>query len=146
MPCWAIKKLGLLSRINNVEASSSVIMADHPKLFKGLGTLEGEYCIKLEPSMHPFVLSTPRQVAIPLMSKVKKELARGNGKLRDHIKSGITHGLVCRNGCCSKSQRKSTDMHRPDKIESKHEESETCSSVCQAVAGPARRCCHVFET
>ena len=70
----AIQKLELLSRVDNVETCSEQIIADHPKLFTGLGSLEGEYHIELEPDSVPFSLSTPRRVAIPLMQKVKKEL------------------------------------------------------------------------
>ena len=70
----AIEKLGLLSRVNNIEEKSSTVMSEFPKLFKGLGSLEGEYRIELKPNATPFALSTPRRVAIPLMWKVKKEL------------------------------------------------------------------------
>ena len=70
----AIEKLGLLSRVNNIEEKSSTVMSEFPKLFKGLGSLEGEYRIELKQNATPFALSTPRRVAIPLMWKVKKEL------------------------------------------------------------------------
>ena len=70
----AIEKLELLSHVNNIEEKSSTVMSEFPKLFKGLGSLEGEYRIELKPNATPFALSTPRRVAIPLMWKVKKEL------------------------------------------------------------------------
>ena len=69
----AIKSLKLLT-ICNVD-SEPLVIANHPKLFEGLGEL-GEYHIELEPGARPFALSTPRRVAIPLRSKVKKELER----------------------------------------------------------------------
>ena len=51
-------------------------MSNHPNLFTGLGRLEGEYHIELEPNSQPFALSTPQRVALPLMRKVKTELER----------------------------------------------------------------------
>ena len=63
MRCW------VMSRVDNVETCSEQIMADHVKLFTGLGSLEEESHIELEPVSVPFSLSTPRRVAIPLISK-----------------------------------------------------------------------------
>ena len=70
----AIKSLNLLSRVCSVESDTAKIVADHPKLFEGLGNLEGEYRIELKPEAEPFALSTPRRVAIPLVAEVKAEL------------------------------------------------------------------------
>ena len=42
----------------------------HPKLFKGLGCLEGEYEIKLKSDAESFDLFTPRRIPIPLLLKV----------------------------------------------------------------------------
>ena len=50
--------------------------ANHPRLLKGLGDLKGEFKIKLKPNSTFFALTTPRRVALPLMSKVKAELER----------------------------------------------------------------------
>ena len=47
-----------------------------PELFNGLGKLPGEYTIKLKEGAVPFSLSTPRRIPVPLMDKVKQELAR----------------------------------------------------------------------
>lgn len=47
-----------------------------PQMFQGLGKLEGEYAIKLRLDSKPFALSVPRQVAVPLMGKVRAELKR----------------------------------------------------------------------
>ena len=69
--CPAIEKLGLLSRVNNIEEKSSMVMSE---FLKGLGSLEGEYRIELKPNATPSALTTPRRVAIPLMWKVKKKL------------------------------------------------------------------------
>lgn len=46
----------------------------HPKLFRELGQLDGEYHISLKEVAKPYALSVPRRVPIPLLSKVKAEL------------------------------------------------------------------------
>ena len=38
-----------------------------PKLFQGLGKLEGEYVIELKDNHKPFAISVPRRVAVPLL-------------------------------------------------------------------------------
>ena len=48
----------------------------HPKLFKGLACIPGEYEIKLQDGAQPFNLTTPRRIPIPLLPKVKSELKR----------------------------------------------------------------------
>ncbi|KAK3749684.1 hypothetical protein QZH41_004323 [Actinostola sp. cb2023] len=77
----AIEKFNLLKKINNVTQTGSVTYGDkikekYTKLFNGLGTMDGEFSIKLVPGAKPFALTTPRRVALPLMGKVKEELAR----------------------------------------------------------------------
>lgn len=47
--------------------SGEVIM--YPKLFQGLGTMAGEYKIKLNEDAKLSALSTPRRVAVPLLAK-----------------------------------------------------------------------------
>ena len=63
----AIEALNLVSRVNTVNGSN---------LFQGLGTMEGEYHVKLRDDAIPFAQMTPRRVALPLMTKVKAELER----------------------------------------------------------------------
>lgn len=66
----AIRGLNLLSRVCTVESDTARIVADHPKLFEAW-----KESTELSSSrMHSHLLSTPRRVAIPLMSKVKAEL------------------------------------------------------------------------
>ena len=72
--CPGIQSLNLIARINLVEDNKYVAM--YPDLFKGLGTITGEYHISLREGAKPFALSTPRRVALPLMPKVKQELER----------------------------------------------------------------------
>ena len=45
-----------------------------PKLFKGLGKLEGEQVIHLKDNQKPFSQSVPRRVPVPLLKKVEAEL------------------------------------------------------------------------
>ena len=77
----AIEKFDLFKKINNVTQTGSDQLGEkikhkYPKLFNGLGTMDGEFSIKLVPEAKPFALTTPRRVALPLMGKVKEELAR----------------------------------------------------------------------
>ena len=59
----AIEALSLVSRINSRE------------LFQGwLGTMKGDYIIKLTQVLNLFSLSTPRRIAVPLLPKLKAEL------------------------------------------------------------------------
>ena len=78
----AIEALSLIQKVariqsdvsyNDIEAEAK---ANHPRLLKGLGELKGEFKIKLKPDSTPFASTTPRRVALPLMSKVKAELER----------------------------------------------------------------------
>ena len=71
----AIEALGLVTRVNAIESQENLI-AKYPELFKGLGTLKGEYHIKHKQEAKPFTLSTPRRVALPLLPKVQAELQR----------------------------------------------------------------------
>ena len=70
----AIQALQVLTK---VEAVSSPLNEQYPKLFTGLGTLVSRsYEIKLKPDEQPFALFTPRQVPLPQRKKVKEELLR----------------------------------------------------------------------
>ena len=81
-PAIIIEALNLIQKVasihsdlsyNGIEAEAK---ANHPRLFKGLGELKGKFKITLKPNSTPFALTTPRRVALPLMSKVKAELER----------------------------------------------------------------------
>ena len=71
----AIESLNLVKRINAVQTKPGLLQ-DFPKLFNGLGKLEGDYKIELREGAMPHALATPRRVAIPLLPKVKTELER----------------------------------------------------------------------
>ncbi|KAK7884427.1 hypothetical protein WMY93_027550 [Mugilogobius chulae] len=69
--------LGLVARVEAVSLISvEAVKQRFPKLFSGLGKMEGEYKIELKEDAKPFALTTPRRVPLPLLPKVKKELAR----------------------------------------------------------------------
>ena len=74
----AIEALGLIQRIALIQGKIQLhdIMQEFPKLFTGLGKLEGEYSIKLNDDTEPFALNAPRRVPVPLMAAVKEELER----------------------------------------------------------------------
>ena len=88
----AISSLKILKRTNEVvlkqpndvcgENESSgpgykeKIKSMFPKLFNGLGQMEGEYRIKLSPNSKPAVISAPRRIAQPMLPKVKECLDR----------------------------------------------------------------------
>ena len=57
-------------------SSVEAVKQQFPKLFSGLGRMEGEYRIELKADAKPFALSTPRRVPLPLLPKVKRELTR----------------------------------------------------------------------
>ncbi|KAG1937342.1 interleukin-1 receptor accessory protein-like 1-A [Pimephales promelas] len=68
--------LQLVTRINNVSLDSKDSKKEFPKLFCGLGKMEGEYNTVLKPGAQPFSLSTPRRISLPLLPKVREELDR----------------------------------------------------------------------
>ncbi|PFX25529.1 Transposon Tf2-9 polyprotein [Stylophora pistillata] len=89
----AIRSFGLIHeipgtcRVNPVEHTRSPdvpprldvkenIVKQYPMLFQGLGKLEGEYTIRLKDGVTLFCLTTPRQVPLPLVKKVRLELQR----------------------------------------------------------------------
>ena len=47
-----------------------------PKVFQGLGTLAGEYEIRLHPDSKPLAIFTPRHIPLPLCPQVEDELKR----------------------------------------------------------------------
>jgi len=71
----AIKALKVVT-VCNVDSESfrERIMKQFPKLFSGLGELEGEYNIQLKEDAQPKAISSPRRIAHPLMPKVEEAL------------------------------------------------------------------------
>ena len=57
-----------------VSDKSQTLVKEFPKLFQGLGKLNGAYTIQLKVDTHPYGLTTPRHVTILLTKSVKDEL------------------------------------------------------------------------
>lgn len=72
----AIQSLQLLQQVANIHKPGEQYKAMFPKVFSGLGKLEGSYKIKLSEGAVPYALSAPRRVPLPLVEKVKLELHR----------------------------------------------------------------------
>ena len=73
----AILALKLVVRVAEVsEDYSSAILKKYPKVFTGLGTMQGEYTIKLQAEVQPHAIYIARNVPIPLCEKVQTELTR----------------------------------------------------------------------
>ena len=72
----AITALQLLTKVDSVQTKN--VQQSFLKLFRGLGTLKGDYQMQLKPDAKPYALYTARNVPIPcpLRGKVKKELER----------------------------------------------------------------------
>ncbi|UYV83430.1 K02A2.6-like [Cordylochernes scorpioides] len=47
---------------------------EYPKLFTGLGTLQGSYTIKLKDESQPHAIYTPKRIPIPLLNRTKEQL------------------------------------------------------------------------
>ena len=60
----------------NEDSYKQAIIRQYPKLFEGLGELEGEYEIKLKPKAEPYALNVPRKVPFPKLEKTKQEIER----------------------------------------------------------------------
>lgn len=69
----AIQALGVIRFVDSV-TDSTVTLKD--SLFDGLGELQDEYVIRLQPGAKPFSLSVPRRVPIPLHKPVREELTK----------------------------------------------------------------------
>ena len=72
----AISSLQLIQRVCSTEGELRDIKKQFPKVFNGLGTLGGEYEIKLKGDARPYALYAPRNVPIPLCPKVQEEWRR----------------------------------------------------------------------
>lgn len=70
----AILKLGLVARLDAIDTET--LKETYPSLCSGLGRVIQPHTIKLKPDATPYSLATPRRVPIPLLGKVKAELAR----------------------------------------------------------------------
>lgn len=72
----AIQDLCLLSPVATIATSETTYMRQYPRVFTGLGNLEGDYKIKLKENATPFALAVPHRLSLPLRGKVQDELKR----------------------------------------------------------------------
>ena len=71
----SLKLINKIDAINKKDYRTDIV--EHcPKLFKGLGEIEGEYEMKLNENSKPFALTVPRKVPLPRLSKTKQEIDR----------------------------------------------------------------------
>ena len=78
--CVSLNLLNKICEVENHKTTESEykmqIINQYPKLFEGLGELEGEYEIKLKELPEPYALHVPRKVPFPLLEKTKREIDR----------------------------------------------------------------------
>lgn len=65
-----IEDLGVVQLLKLTES----ILSTQTKIFHGLGQVQAEYHTRLSPDACPFSMSVPRQIPLPLLKHVKKEL------------------------------------------------------------------------
>ncbi|UYV84092.1 K02A2.6-like, partial [Cordylochernes scorpioides] len=71
----ASDSLNPIKRLQSIEKRNSLNpFGEYPKLFTGLGTLQGSYTIKLKDESQPHAIYTPRRIPIPLLNRTKEQL------------------------------------------------------------------------
>lgn len=70
----AIENLGLLERVCSAAAVHTRPELAYPQLFQGLGTLKGDYCLRIRRDATPFAVTSPRRVPLPLYARTRDEL------------------------------------------------------------------------
>ncbi len=96
------KELNLLHTVDVIQTSEPNYKELFPKVFTGLGKLEGAYKIKLKESTTPFALSVPSRVPLPMMNKVKEELKEW--KTWGSYTHRRSDRMVLRYGCSTKTK------------------------------------------
>ena len=86
----AIEKLRFLSMVDSVTE-------EYPKVFSGLGKLEGEYRIELKEDSQPYAVTVPRRVPLPANGKGQRRVKQVGGS-RSHLQSGAAYRLVRTHG------------------------------------------------
>lgn len=68
-----IVALEVLKRDVGIEVLEQGVRKQFPKLFQGLGNLGEEYHIPLKDGAAPYTLTTPKNIPLPLCSKIQDE-------------------------------------------------------------------------
>ena len=108
----AIEALGLIKRLCAVTDNTDP-KQQYSDLFTGLGSMEGEYTIRLKPDAQPFAVFTPRRVPVNLLPQLKNELDKleslgGNQACRRADTVG------CSNCCHSEENIRHQAVRGPD--------------------------------
>ncbi|KAK8772868.1 hypothetical protein V5799_012599 [Amblyomma americanum] len=79
----AIQALGIVKFVDEASVHQ-VVQTRFGSLFRGLGTMKGEYSIRLKPDAVPYAIHTAPRIPIPLRDGVKQELEEmeKNGVIR----------------------------------------------------------------
>lgn len=76
---WLVEQMEKIDTLEEKGDPGRKFKKKFPKVFTGLGRLEGDYRIWLRDNAVPYALTTPRRVPIPLTAKVKEELKKNGG-------------------------------------------------------------------
>ncbi|XP_046575408.1 uncharacterized protein K02A2.6-like [Haliotis rubra] len=77
LSCKASEYLGILAFCGTLTMDG--VTKEFPELFTGLGKLAQEYEIKVQPDAHPYAVTFPRRVPIPIQLQVKTQLDKLEG-------------------------------------------------------------------
>ena len=102
----AIEALRLVARLDAIRSTSTaseVYRKMYPHLSEGLERIQGEHDIKLREEPQPFALTSPRRVALPLLSALKEEPGP-NGSHGSYRVGRRARRLVCRYDCGAQGQ------------------------------------------
>ena len=72
----AILSLNLVARLGAATVGKFEVLEEFSSLFEGLGNLGEPYDIKLKLYVKPYALLTPRNIPLPLQSRIEEELRR----------------------------------------------------------------------
>lgn len=70
----AIEDLRLVLQLCNLKTRSLDSQKDYPHLFRGLGILQEEYCLRINPTATPFTVTSRRRVSLLLYASTREEL------------------------------------------------------------------------
>lgn len=72
----ALEILGIVKFADAVSSGNLQYEAHFPDMFHSLGTMPGQYTIRLQPGVIPCAINAPRRVRIALRGPLKREIQR----------------------------------------------------------------------